>query len=83
VSLPDVGMLMMPTLHGFMREYPEIQVDAEFTDNVVDVIDGGYDAPESRLTRALCRGGLATTAWGSSVRQRTSRGAALLLRPPT
>jgi DNA-binding transcriptional LysR family regulator len=34
----------MPTLHGFMREYPEIQVDAEFTDNVVDVIDGGYDA---------------------------------------
>ena len=44
VSLPDVGMLMMPTLHGFMREYPEIQVDAEFTDNVVDVIDGGYDA---------------------------------------
>ena len=41
VSLPDVGMLMMPTLHGFMREYPEIQVDAEFTDNVVDVIDGG------------------------------------------
>jgi DNA-binding transcriptional LysR family regulator len=44
VSLPDVGMLMMPTLHDFMREYPEIQVDAEFTDNVVDVIDGGYDA---------------------------------------
>jgi DNA-binding transcriptional LysR family regulator len=44
VSLPDLGMLMMPTLHGFMREYPEIQVDAEFTDNVVDVIDGGYDA---------------------------------------
>jgi DNA-binding transcriptional LysR family regulator len=44
VSLPDVGTLMMPTLHGFMREYPEIQVDAEFTDTVVDVIDGGYDA---------------------------------------
>lgn len=44
VSLPDVGTLMMPTLHGFMREYPEIQVDAEFTDTLVDVIDGGYDA---------------------------------------
>jgi len=44
VSLPDVGTLMMPTLHGFMREYPEIQIDAEFTDNVVDVIEGGYDA---------------------------------------
>jgi DNA-binding transcriptional LysR family regulator len=44
VSLPDVGTLMMPTLHRFMREYPEIQIDAEFTDNMVDVIDGGYDA---------------------------------------
>jgi DNA-binding transcriptional LysR family regulator len=44
LSLPDVGTLMMPTLHGFMLEYPEIQIDAEFTDNVVDVIDGGYDA---------------------------------------
>jgi DNA-binding transcriptional LysR family regulator len=44
VSLPDVGTLMMPTLHGFMREYSDIQIDAEFTDNMVDVIDGGYDA---------------------------------------
>lgn len=44
VSLPDVGTLMMPTLHGFMREYAEIQVDAEFTDTLVDVIEGGYDA---------------------------------------
>ena len=44
VSLPDVGTLMMPTLHGFMQEYSDIQIDAEFTDNMVDVIDGGYDA---------------------------------------
>jgi len=44
VSLPDTGTLMIPTLHGFMREYPEIQLDVEFTDNLVDVIDGGYDA---------------------------------------
>jgi DNA-binding transcriptional LysR family regulator len=44
VSLPDVGTLMIPTLHGFMREYPEIQIDAEFTDNLIDVIEGGYDA---------------------------------------
>src|ERR1700758_86234 len=42
-SLPDGGMLMMRTLDGFMREYPEIEVDAEFTDNVVDVIEGGDD----------------------------------------
>src|SRR5258708_13148300 len=44
VSLPDIGTLMMPTLHGFMREYPEVQLDMEFTDNLVDVIDGGYNA---------------------------------------
>jgi DNA-binding transcriptional LysR family regulator len=44
VSLPAIGTLMLPTLHGFMREYPEIQLDVEFTDNLVDVIDGGYDA---------------------------------------
>src|SRR6266446_1695730 len=44
VSLPDIGTLMMPTLHGFMREYPEVQLDLEFTDNLVDVIDGGYNA---------------------------------------
>jgi DNA-binding transcriptional LysR family regulator len=43
VSLLDIGTLMMPTLHGFMREYPEVQLDLEFTDNLVDVIDGGYN----------------------------------------
>jgi DNA-binding transcriptional LysR family regulator len=43
VSLPDNDTLMMPTLHAFMREYPEVQLDLEFTDNLVDVIDGGYD----------------------------------------
>src|SRR3984893_6705561 len=30
VSLPAIGTLMLPTLHGFMREYPEIQLDVEF-----------------------------------------------------
>ena len=44
VSLFDVGTLIMRALHGFMRDYPEIQIDAEFTDTLVDVIDGGYDA---------------------------------------
>jgi DNA-binding transcriptional LysR family regulator len=43
VSLPDNRTLMMPTLHAFMREYPEVQLDLEFTDNLVDVIDGGYN----------------------------------------
>jgi DNA-binding transcriptional LysR family regulator len=44
VSLPLVGMLMMPTLVGFMRAYPEIMLDLDFSDRVVDVIEEGFDA---------------------------------------
>lgn len=43
VSLPLIGMLMMPTLSRFMLAYPDIELDVEFTDHLVDVIDGGYD----------------------------------------
>jgi DNA-binding transcriptional LysR family regulator len=44
VSLPLVGMLMMPTLGAFMRAYPEITLDLDFSDRVVDVIEEGFDA---------------------------------------
>jgi DNA-binding transcriptional LysR family regulator len=44
VSLPLVGMLMMPTLIAFMRAYPEIKLDLDFSDRVVDVIEKGFDA---------------------------------------
>src|SRR5437879_13489324 len=44
VSLPLVGMLMMPTLVAFMRAYPEIILDLDFSDPIVDVIDEGFDA---------------------------------------
>jgi DNA-binding transcriptional LysR family regulator len=61
VSLPLVGMLMMPTLAAFMRAWPEIELDLDFTDRLVDVIEEGFDAvvrtgevSDSRLmTRAL------------------------------
>jgi DNA-binding transcriptional LysR family regulator len=43
VSLP-LGMLMMPTLVAFMRAYPEITLDLDFSDRVVDVISEGFDA---------------------------------------
>jgi len=43
-SLPLVGMLMMPTLSAFMRTWPDIELDLDFTDRLVDVIDEGYDA---------------------------------------
>ena len=44
VSLPLAGMLMMPTLAAFMRAYPEIVLDLDFSDRVVDVIEEGFDA---------------------------------------
>ncbi|WP_264601268.1 LysR family transcriptional regulator [Rhodobium gokarnense] len=61
VSLPLVGMLMMPTLSAFMRAWPDIELDLDFTDRLVDVIEEGFDAvvrtgeaSDSRLmTRAL------------------------------
>ncbi|HEY1999098.1 LysR family transcriptional regulator [Paraburkholderia sp.] len=43
VSLPLVGMLLMPVLGAFMRTYPEIVLDLEFSDRLVDVIDEGFD----------------------------------------
>jgi len=44
VGLPLAGMLMMPTLVAFMRAYPEIILDLDFSDRVVDVIEEGFDA---------------------------------------
>lgn len=44
VSLPLAGMLFMPTITAFMRSYPEIELDLDFTDRLVDVIDEGFDA---------------------------------------
>lgn len=44
VSLPRVGMLMMPTLSAFMRAWPEIALDLDFSDRLVDVIEEGFDA---------------------------------------
>ncbi|MEW5420759.1 LysR family transcriptional regulator [Amorphus sp. 3PC139-8] len=44
VSLPLVGMLMMPTLSAFMRAWPDIELDLDFTDRLVDVIEEGFDA---------------------------------------
>ena len=44
VSLPFVGTLMMPTLIAFMRAFPEVVLDLDFSDRVVDVIEEGFDA---------------------------------------
>lgn len=57
VSLPLVSSLVLPVLGQFMREYPEIELDLDFTDRLVDVIEEGFDAvvrtgipTDSRLT---------------------------------
>lgn len=44
VSLPMAGMLLMPTLTAFMRAYPDVEIDLDFSDRLVDVIDEGFDA---------------------------------------
>lgn len=57
VSLPMVSTLVLPVLGEFMRTYPEIELDLDFTDRMVDVIEEGFDAvvrtgepADSRLT---------------------------------
>ncbi|MEQ9890497.1 LysR family transcriptional regulator [Pectobacterium aroidearum] len=57
VSLPLVSSLVLPVLGEFMREYPDIELDLDFTDRMVDVIEEGFDAvvrtgdpADSRLT---------------------------------
>lgn len=43
VSLPLVGMLLMPAINEFVEGYPQIELDLDFTDRMVDVIDEGFD----------------------------------------
>ncbi|WP_068084586.1 LysR family transcriptional regulator [Novosphingobium rosa] len=44
VSLPIAGMLLMPILTAFMRAWPAIRMDLDFTDRMVSVIEEGFDA---------------------------------------
>jgi DNA-binding transcriptional LysR family regulator len=44
VSLPAVGYhLLLPVLPEFARRYPEVELDLDFNDRLVDVIDEGFD----------------------------------------
>lgn len=43
ISLPLVGMLVMPALTSFMHRYPAIELDVDFSDRLVDVIEEGFD----------------------------------------
>jgi DNA-binding transcriptional LysR family regulator len=44
VSLPLVSSLVLPVLGEFMRQHPAIELDLDFTDRLVDVIEEGFDA---------------------------------------
>ncbi len=57
VSTPQLLGLMMPTLDLFMQNYPDIALDVDLSDRMVDVIEEGFDAVirtgeqhDSRLT---------------------------------
>jgi DNA-binding transcriptional LysR family regulator len=57
VSLPSVGLLFMPHFAQFNRQHPDIELDIDCTDRLVDVIEEGFDAvirtgepKDSRLT---------------------------------
>lgn len=43
VSMPMVSMLMMPVIAAFMKVYPEVTLDIDFSDRMVDVIEEGFD----------------------------------------
>jgi len=43
VSLPLAGMSMMPALSAFMRAYPDVHLELDFSDRLVDVIGEGFD----------------------------------------
>jgi DNA-binding transcriptional LysR family regulator len=43
VSLPILGGLFAPTLAGFMAKYPEIELDLDYSDRLVDIVNEGFD----------------------------------------
>lgn len=44
ISLPSIGTLFMPKLAAFQRYYPDISLDIDCSDRLVDVIEEGFDA---------------------------------------
>ncbi|RWE79558.1 LysR family transcriptional regulator [Mesorhizobium sp.] len=43
VSLPLIGMLMIPTLAAFATAFPDVELDMDFSDRLVDVVEEGFD----------------------------------------
>jgi DNA-binding transcriptional LysR family regulator len=43
VSLPMGGTLMIPSINQFMSKFPEVELDLDFTDFLVDIIHDRFD----------------------------------------
>ncbi|EOI5729342.1 LysR family transcriptional regulator [Cronobacter malonaticus] len=57
ISMPNITSFFLPLIGGFQDAYPEIDLELDFSDRVVDVIDEGFDVvfrvgqlSDSRLT---------------------------------
>lgn len=45
VSVPAIGYrFLLPVLPEFTRRYPDVELDLDFNDRLVDVVEGGFDA---------------------------------------
>ena len=44
VSLPKYSGLFQPAIASFMKHYPAVELDLDFSDHIVDVIGDGFDA---------------------------------------
>ncbi|WP_250494953.1 LysR substrate-binding domain-containing protein [Caballeronia sp. GAWG1-1] len=43
ISTPQLSALIMPALDGFMAKYPDIEIDVDLSDRMVDIIEEGFD----------------------------------------
>lgn len=57
VGLPQIGIHLMPHLIAFQRTFPEIELELDFSDRLVNLVEEGFDAVmrigelnDSRLT---------------------------------
>lgn len=57
ISMPNITSFFLPLIGGFQEAYPKIDLELDFSDRVVDVIDEGFDVvfrvgqlSDSRLT---------------------------------
>ncbi len=45
IGLPTIGYrFLLPVLPGFQQRYPQVQLELDFSDRLVDVVDEGLDA---------------------------------------